>query len=106
MTKVLGTLPKGSNGLTALASQMNREPERLHVVIALVDCSSRKIDTDTGDTEPTARILRVEAITQADKPAALTMFRAALAKRTGATVLDGFEDDMDQDMKNAFGNPS
>jgi hypothetical protein len=105
MTKILSTLPKGSNGLTALAAQMNREPERLHVVIALVDCSSRKIDTDTDETEPTVRILRVEAINRADKPAALTMFRDAIAKRTGATVLDGM-DGFDQELESAFGSTS
>lgn len=101
MTKLNSALPKGSNGLTSLATRMIRTPEELHVVIALIDCSSIKTDTDTGDIEPTARIIRVEALTDADKPAALAMFRAAIAKRTGAAVLTGMES-WDEDLAAAF----
>jgi hypothetical protein len=101
MTKIQSTLPKGSNGLTAIASRMVAQPNELHVVIAVLDCAKVTTDTDTGDSEPTARVLRVEAICDADKPDALAMFKAAVAKRTGGTVLMN-DDGWDEDLAAAF----
>lgn len=100
MTKLSPSLPK-EHGL--YGPKLVKEPEDVHVVIALVDCSKVTKLVDTGDTEPTLRILRMELINDADLPDAHLMLRHAIEKRTGATVLDGFEDDIDQDMKRAFG---
>lgn len=102
--KIASALPKeNANGLSPIYTKLINHPEQVHVIIALVDCSKLTTDTDTGDIDPTLRVLRVEAVTEADKPEAAGMIRAAIEKRTGATVLDGFEDDIDHDMKAAFG---
>lgn len=102
MTKLNGKLPQGSgNGLDAVARAMINVPERVHVVVALVDCSKLTTDTDTGDVEPTARIRRIEALTDGDDKAfAQRMLRRALERRTGKTVLPL---DLEDDLKAAFG---
>lgn len=100
MTKLQSKLPK-YHGLTEY--KLNADPAAVHAVIALVDVSKVTIDTDTGSKDPTVRILHVETINTADLPEAQNMLRHAIEKRTGATVLDGFEDDVDHDMKKAFG---
>jgi hypothetical protein len=60
----------------------------VHVVIALVDCKSTKIEHETGDRIPTLRIKRVEAIVGDDlkrAPAARARLRDA-ARRHHAAV--------------------
>jgi hypothetical protein len=103
MTKLASKLPK-DHGLSAY--KFTKEPGTIHAVIALIDCSKVTTDTDTGDKEPTVRVLRVETINKADLGDGERLLRAAIRKRTGATVLDGFEDGLDQDIKNAFGQPA
>lgn len=100
MTKLASKLPR-EHGLTG--RKLVTEPTTIHAVIALIDVSKLTTDTDTNEVEPTIRVLRAETITQADLPDAATMFRAAVAKRTGGTVLDGFENEMGEDFKAAFG---
>jgi hypothetical protein len=100
MTKLNSRLPKGdANGLDSLARNMLEEPHQVHVVIALVDCLRFTTDVDEGTSEPTARIRRVEVITEADKGQAQVMLRRALEKRTGKTVLPF---DLEEDMRAAF----
>lgn len=100
MTKLNARLPKGDgNGLDSLARAMLEEPHRIHVVIALVDCAKVTVDTDEGTSEPTARIRRIEVITEADKAQARVMLRRALEKRTGKTVLPF---DLEEDVRAAF----
>lgn len=102
MTKLNSQLPKGEgNGLTALARNLIDSPHDVHVVVALVDCKKITTDNDTGEIEPTARIRRIEAITEADRDLAAKMLRRALEKRTGKTVLPF---DLEEDMRAAFGN--
>lgn len=102
MTKLAPALPKGdSNGLNALARQLINTPEDIHVVVALVDCKSITTDVDTGDIEPTARIRRVEVISEDDKATVALMLRRALERRTGKTVLPF---DLEEDVRAAFGN--
>lgn len=98
--KLSSKLPK-DHGLRD--SKLAAEPEAIHAVIALIDCKSVTTETDTGEVDPTVRVLRVEVINHADLPAAEQILRAAITKRTGATMLDGFEDGVDQDIKAAFG---
>ena len=102
MTKLNSALPKGdSNGLNSLARNLIDQPEAVHVIVALVDCKSIVTEIDTGDVEPTARIRRVEVITEADKTTVAKMLRRALEKRTGKTVLPF---DLEEDVRAAFGN--
>lgn len=102
MTKLASSLPAGEgNGLDAIASELIDQPHDIHVVVALVDCKKITTDNDTGEIEPTARIRRIEAITEADRDLAAKMLRRALEKRTGKTVLPF---DLEEDMRAAFGN--
>ena len=87
MAKLTSALPKGeANGLAALDRDLIDSPSTVHVVIALVDCKKITTDMDSGDTEPVARIRRIEVIRE-DKEVAAVMLRRALEVRTGKTVL-------------------
>jgi len=48
-------------------------------------------DVDTGDVEPTVRILNIEIVNTADGADAQLMLKRALEKRTGRSVLDGLD---------------
>ena len=48
-------------------------------------------DVDTGDVEPTVRVLSAEIINTADTKDAQGIDRRALEKRTGKTVLEGID---------------
>jgi hypothetical protein len=101
MTKLASSLPGGdANGLTALARALVDTPHDVHVVVALVDCKKITTDNDTGEIVPTARIRRIEPITEADKALAGKMLRRALELRTGKTVLPF---DLEEDIRSAFG---
>ncbi len=101
MAKLAAQLPKGeANGLGALDRALIDSPATVHVVIALVDCKKITTDVDSGDTEPVARIRRIEVITD-DKDRAAMMLRRALEVRTGKTVLPF---DLEEDMRSAFGD--
>ena len=101
MTKLASGLPKGDgNGLDALARDLIDSPHEIHVVVALVDCKKITTDNDDGTVEPTARIRRIEVISEGDKDLAAKMLRRALEKRTGKTVLPF---DLEEDLRAAFG---
>lgn len=95
-------LPDGDrNGLAAIATELLDNPEKVHVVIALVDCSKITTNTDTGDVVPTARIRRIEAIKDPEDGRRMRMLlRREWERRTGKTVLP-FE--MEEEMRSAFG---
>lgn len=102
MTKIASNLPAGDgNGLGAIASALVSNPHDIHVVVALIDCKKTTVDNDSGEVVPTARIRRIEPITEADRDLAAKMLRRALEKRTGKTVLPF---DLEEDMRAAFGN--
>jgi hypothetical protein len=102
MTKLSTALPKGDgNGLDAIARQLVDDPHELHVVIAIVDCKQSKIDHDTDEREPTARLRRIEVIQGDDKRVAQQMMRRALEERTGQTVLPI---DLEDELREAFGD--
>ena len=102
MTRLASGLPKGDgNGLDSLARQLVDEPANVHVVVALIDCKRITTDIDTGDVEPTARVRRIEVISDEDKDLAAKMLRRSLEKRTGKTVLPF---DLEEDIRAAFGN--
>lgn len=95
--KLASALPKGSsNGLGLLHRSLIDEPNRVHVVVALLDCKSTNVDNDTGEITPTGRIRRIEVVTDAeDMKRLLTLVRRAFEIRTGQTVLPlDIEDDL------------
>lgn len=100
MTKLNASLPKGeANGLDAIARDLIDSPDRVHVVLMLVDCKSVTTDMDSGDVIPTARIRRVEPITR-DKERVMLMLRRAMEERTGKTVLPF---DLEEDLRGVLG---
>lgn len=103
--KLSSGLPQGeANGLAAIASQLADVPEKVHVVIALVDCSKITTNVDSGDVLPTARVRRIEAITDpSDGHRLRQLMRRQYERRTGKTVLP-FE--LEDDLRAAFGEES
>ena len=100
--KLASQLPTGpaANGLGPIVGELCRDPEHLHVVIAIVDCKKIETDTDTGDVVPTMRIRTIEAVTGPDKSAVRTILRRAMERRTGRVELP-FE--IEQDLTVVFG---
>jgi hypothetical protein len=70
-----------------------------HVVLAVVDCKKITTDMDTGEVEPTARILRIEAVRRDDYDQAARLLRRSLEDRHGSTVLPF---DTEQDLEDLF----
>lgn len=103
--KLSSSLPDGgANGLSAIAEQLADNPEKIHVVVALIDCSKITTNVDNGDVIPTARIRRIEAMTDPEDNYRLKqLVRRQYERRTGKTVLP-FE--LEQDLNDALGgNP-
>lgn len=97
MSKMSAGLPKGDeNGLGVIARQLIEDPHRVHAVICLIDCKRTTTDNDTGSTEPTARIRRIEVVPVDQLDVAERMIRRALETRTGATTLDIELEDEDE----------
>lgn len=88
MTKLAAALPD-DHGLRA--SILTNNPEATHLVIATIDVKVLTTDVDTGHVEPTVRVLNVEIVNTADTQDAQGIYRRALEKRTGRTVLPGLE---------------
>lgn len=101
MTKLSSALPEGdANGLTAIARALVDEPLRVHAVIALVDCKKTTTDNDTGATEPTARVRRVEVVASpSDLDVIGKVMRRAMEGRTGQTVLPM---DLEDELESVF----
>jgi hypothetical protein len=94
VTKLANQLPKSAdnNGLPGLNRQLVVEPEDQHVVIMVVDCKKTEHDVDSGFTEATARILRIEPITTAgDRNLAEQLLTAASDRRNGRLPLFGHD---------------
>jgi hypothetical protein len=88
MTKLSGTLPGGdNNGLNGLARALTADPHKTAIIVAVVDCKSITIDTDTGDKVATVRIRRVEPIDPQDTDTAQRLLKRGLERRTGAVML-------------------
>lgn len=90
MTKMASKLP-ADHGLGA--SRLTKEPEATHLVIATVDCKQLLTDLDSGDVEPTVRVLSVEIVNTSDRSDAQLILKRALEKRTGRAALDGLDFD-------------
>lgn len=103
MSAKLGSrLPEGSaNGLSAIADGMVEEPDRVWVIVALIDTAKLTHNVDSGDIVPTARIRRIEAITDLpDGHKLRQLLRRAWERRTGKDVLPL---DLEDDLAAAFG---
>jgi len=88
MTQIFGSLPKDDgNGLGRSVSAFINDPTRKHVVMAVVDTAKVTTNVDTGDVEPTLRILRIEEVLPEDANTAEQLIRRALEARTGDTTL-------------------
>jgi hypothetical protein len=87
--KLASKLPDGDrNGLSAIATAMVEHPDKVHVVVALVDCSKLTTNTDTGDVVPTARVRRIEVMRDVEDGRRLRqLLRREWERRTGKTVL-------------------
>ena len=98
-----GALPAGDgNGLSAIISDLVRDPQRMHVAIALVDCRKVVIDADSGDSVPTVRIRRIEVVTsEDDMRIAERLMRRSLEQRTGRETLPY---DLEEEMSAIFTN--
>ena len=96
-----GALPAGDgNGLSAIMSDLVRDPQKMHVTIALVDCRKVVTDADSGDSVPTVRIRRIEVITSEDDlRVAERLMRRALEQRTGQETLPY---DLEEEMSSVF----
>lgn len=86
MTNLAGRLPK-DHGLSVLQSQLVDSPQTKHIVLAVVDCRKVTSDMDSGEIEPTARILRIEAVLRQDYDQAERLLRRSLEQRHGQPVL-------------------
>jgi hypothetical protein len=98
-----GSLPAGdANGLAAIARELLENPEKVHVVVALVDCSKITTKVDSGDVIPTVRVRRIEVVSDPEDGRRMRQIvRREWERRTGKTVLP-FE--MEEEMRQAFGD--
>lgn len=96
-----GKLPNGeANGLAAIVRELVDDPTRVHVLVVLADCSKTTRLVDTGDTVPTLRVRRVEAISSPDDQAGLRrLLMREYERRTGQPVLPL---DLERDVQAAF----
>ena len=100
--KMSSSLPTGDgNGLAAIAAELVENPNKVHVVVALIDCMTITQNTDTGDVIPTTRVRRIEVVTDPEDGRRMrTLLRREFERRTGKTVLP-FE--LEDEMRRAFG---
>jgi len=98
---VSGTLPSGDgNGLSAIITDLVREPQKVHLAVVLVDCRKVVTDADTGDMIPTVRLRRIEVVEDPeDRKLAENLMRRALDRRTGRQALPY---DLEQEIRSAF----
>ncbi|MFP5360761.1 MAG: hypothetical protein ACLGHM_09730 [Actinomycetes bacterium] len=86
--KMSGALPKENrNGLAARGSIMLGDPQSLHVAIVIFRTSRILEDVETGEREPTVRIVRVEPVLPQDAMQAEKLLRRALEHREGVATL-------------------
>lgn len=84
-----GRLPAGeANGLGAIVRELIDDPGRVHVLVVLADAIKVTQLVESGDTVPTMRIRRIEAITAADDRSDLQrLLMREFERRTGKPVL-------------------
>lgn len=77
------------NGIGAISAALCEDPEKTHVIVAVVDCSRITTKIDTGDVIPTARIRAIEAFEghTADAKELSRLLRRQIERRTGKVEL-------------------
>lgn len=95
-----GALPSGDgNGLSEIVYDL-KDSNKIHVCICLVSGKKGTTDFESGDTVTTARIRRIEVITDGeDKQLAENLMRRALDRRTGREALPY---DLELEIRGAF----
>ena len=103
MTRLSSGLPKDpeKNGLAHLGRSLLTNPHHRHLMIALVDVAKVTTNVDTGEREPTVRILRIERVAPQDVPETERLVRRALEHRSGESVLPL---DLEQSIEEWLGN--
>src|SRR5436190_13777615 len=97
---VASKLPDGDgNGLGVIYGTLIRRPHKCHVVIAIVDCSKVTTNPDTGKVKPTARLRRIEVVTEDDLLIAEQLLSRAVDNRLGHEQLPF---DLEADIHAAF----
>lgn len=106
--KLSSKLPKDNmNGLSEIAPALQQDPRATHVALVVLNAQKFVEDVDTGEVEPTMRILRIERILPQDASTAETMIRRALEARTGQTTLPlDVEDEITRIFKDASIDPT
>lgn len=85
-----GALPGDDrNGIASIAPALINEPDAVHVVVALVDCTKITTKTQSGEVVPTARIRAIEGFpgSTADGNELRRLWRRARERRTGEVEL-------------------
>lgn len=85
-----GSLPNDDrNGIGALSAALVDDPEAVHVIVALVDCTKITTKVESGDIVPTARIRAIEGFTghTADAKELRRLWRRQFERRTGKVEL-------------------
>lgn len=87
--KLASALPDGeSNGLIALVQHLINSPADLTLCVVLIDTMRLTTEMDNGDVIPTARVRRIEPVTDAEDQGVIRRIMArAQEARTGKTVL-------------------
>lgn len=100
-----GRLPAGeANGLAAIVRELVDDPTRVHTLVVLADCVRVTQLVESGDTVPTIRIRRVEAITAPDDQEGLRrLLMREFERRTGQAVLPL---ELERDVQAAFDQTS
>jgi len=95
-----GALPSGDgNGLGEIVYDL-KDPSKIHVCICLVSGKKGTTDFESGDTVTTARIRRIEVVTDPeDMKLAENLMRRALDRRTGREALPY---DLEEEIRGAF----
>lgn len=95
-----GKLPAGDgNGLEPIVFDL-QDARKIHVCICLISGKKGTTDFESGDTVTTARIRRIEPITDTeDLKVAETLMRRALDQRTGRQALPY---DLEVEIRGAF----
>lgn len=87
--RMSGRLPVDDrNGLVSIARELVDDPERVHVVIALVDTLKVTTNIESGDVVPTVRVRAIEPIGETTDAYELErLLRRAYERRTGHVEL-------------------
>ena len=94
--KLSSALPKDvTNGLDSIEGQLVNEPDSRRIVLAVVSTKKITIDTDSGESVPTAQIRAIEPLNtdSADAKELVRILKRAVENRLGSVPAD-LQDDI------------